>query len=106
MLHAAYWKYSVAAALGESSLDSFPRSPSNWPRHSAPADDRAWRADIALLKEMHGRVRAAVESTDPDRLFELIPGRKVRAIDLIAGIAAHDAYHTGQIQLLKRLART
>ncbi len=23
--------------------------------------------------------------------------------DLIAGVLAHDAYHTGQIQLLKRL---
>jgi uncharacterized damage-inducible protein DinB len=25
--------------------------------------------------------------------------------ELIIGVAAHDAYHTGQIQLLKRLGR-
>ncbi|MBP1643063.1 MAG: hypothetical protein H6Q03_1732, partial [Acidobacteria bacterium] len=28
------------------------------------------------------------------------------ALDTLLGIAAHDLYHAGQIQLLKRLARS
>ena len=43
-----------------------------------------------------------------DQAFDLAiatiaPGSKVRNVDLLTGIAAHDLYHAGQIQLLKRL---
>jgi hypothetical protein len=33
-----------------------------------------------------------------------LAGSKVSNFDMIAGVAAHDGYHAGQIQLLKRLA--
>ena len=32
-------------------------------------------------------------------------GSKVSNFALLSGVAAHDLYHAGQIQLLKRLAR-
>jgi uncharacterized damage-inducible protein DinB len=31
-------------------------------------------------------------------------GSKVSNLDMLLGIASHDVYHAGQIQLLKRLA--
>ena len=33
----------------------------------------------------------------------MISGAKTSNLELIAGIAAHDLYHAGQIQLIKRL---
>jgi len=41
----------------------------------------------------------------PGRRLDAIPagGKRWTFGELILGIAAHDAYHTGQIQLLKRL---
>jgi hypothetical protein len=33
-------------------------------------------------------------------------GSKVSNLALVTGIAAHDLYHAGQIQLLKKLMRT
>ena len=43
-----------------------------------------------------------------ERVFEGLGrkprGSQVRNLDLLTGIAAHDLYHAGQIQLLKRLA--
>jgi hypothetical protein len=32
-----------------------------------------------------------------------VPGSTVTNFELVAGVAAHDLYHAGQIQLLKRL---
>lgn len=112
VLHAAYWKYAVAAVierhvLGVAEPEGFPRSPSNWPRVPSPADGKAWKRDRALLEQMHERVLAAAARLNPDRLTEHpSPKHKWPLTMYLAGIAAHDAYHCGQIQLLKRLARS
>ena len=47
---------------------------------------------------------AAVRALAEERLGAVPPeGRRWTYGELVLGIAAHDAYHTGQIQLLKRL---
>ena len=46
---------------------------------------------------------AAVEATPARALDERLPGGKVTRLALITGAAAHDVYHAGQIQLLKKL---
>jgi hypothetical protein len=38
-------------------------------------------------------------------LLEVTRGATVANRDVVLGIVAHDLYHAGQIQLLKRLAR-
>jgi hypothetical protein len=67
-------------------------------------DDRAWAADIALLREEHERLVQVIRSFPSARLGRRPPeGRRWTYGELITGIALLDAYHTGQIQLLKRL---
>jgi len=104
VLHAAYWKYIVANTLSGSEAAGLGRSPANWPAVPEVPDVKAWKKDLALLRAMHERVIKAVEGLDTNRLDERPAGKKVRLVQFAAGIAAHDAYHTGQIQLLKRLA--
>jgi hypothetical protein len=103
VLHASYWKYAVARRLSGQKRGSFPRSPSNWPRVPARADAAAWRADLALLEAQHERLREVVGRLPPARLDAPSPRGKWKNADQIHGIAAHDLYHTGQIQLIKRL---
>jgi hypothetical protein len=55
---------------------------------------------------MHRTLRAAVAELPARRLAEVTEGAKVPNRDVLLGIAAHDLYHAGQIQLLKRLARS
>jgi hypothetical protein len=102
-LHTAYWKYTVRRRITGDARGAFPRRPSNWPRLPATPDARAWRADVALLEAEHRALRAVVAALPPSRLAE----RSARATwtlqEMIHGVAAHDLYHTGQIQLLKRL---
>lgn len=103
LLHAAYWKYVVRRRLAGADRGSFPRPGSNFPALPDPADARALRADLRLLDEQHELLRQTVVAIAPDRLHR----RKGpwRTLDLVLGAAAHDLYHAGQINLLKRLQR-
>jgi uncharacterized damage-inducible protein DinB len=109
-LHIAYWDYAVRRRLegarGEGRDERFPRSPSNWPAVPAMADAAGWAADVRLLREEHARLVEAVRRVPPAWLARTPPGvRRWTYGELIVGIAQHDAYHTGQIQLVKRLWR-
>ncbi len=106
-LHMAYWKYAVRRNLKGAPKGGFPRAPSNWPHVPEPAGEAAWKRDRALLRDEHEQLVAAVTAFAPRRLDERVPGpRAYRFADLIYGIAMHDTYHVGQIQLMKRLYRS
>jgi len=103
-LHIAYWKYAVRRKLEDGEGARFRRSPANWPALPDPADALAWSRDVALLRDEHERLATAVLGIPPRRLGRKPPGgRQWTYGELIVGIAQHDAYHTGQIQLVKRL---
>lgn len=110
VLHIACWKYAVRRRLVGGPSGSFPRSPSNWPAVPDPADAKAWKADRALLRDEHALVVEAIREFDPALCDDLAPkmtgsGAESSTTfgDLIMGVVMHDTYHTGQIQVLKRL---
>jgi len=101
LLHAAYWKYVVRRRLGGDARGSFPREGANFPAPPARADARALRADLTLLDEQHELLRAAVAALDPASLGARRGAWTVG--NTVLGAAAHDLYHAGQINLVKRL---
>ena len=106
VLHAAYWKYAAARRFTGSARGAFPLKGSNWfqrPVDAAHATDNDWRADVALLDQMHVTLRGVVAALPAKELARTPAGTKVGNFALVSGIAAHDLYHAGQIQLLKRL---
>lgn len=102
-VHAAYWKYAVRRRLAGSAVGSFTRKPSNWPSVPAHADEKAWKLDIRLLESEHRLLREAIGTLPPVRLAERSPQGVWTNAEEIHGVAAHDLYHTGQIQLIKKL---
>jgi uncharacterized damage-inducible protein DinB len=102
VVHAAYWKYAVRRRLARERRGSFPLLGSDWFSRDV-ADETQWRGDVRLLDDMHRQLRAAIGSFDLKRATLLDRGET--PLSLIAGIIAHDLYHAGQIQLLKRLSR-
>lgn len=104
VVHAAYWKYAASRRFVDQPQGSFHYPGSNWFRRPGQGSDREWRADVALLDEMHEALRTAVVRLTPKQLYRTPRGKKVSNFALLSGIAAHDLYHAGQIQLLKRLA--
>ncbi len=102
-VHAAYWKYAVRRRLVGDAMGSFARKPSNWPLVPKNADAKAWKLDIRLLESEHRLLRETVRTLPPARLEERSPQGVWTNAEEIHGVAAHDLYHTGQIQLIKKL---
>lgn len=97
VLHAAYWKYAVRRRITGEKRGSFPLSGSNWFPTPSPGDEE-WAETLTLLQVQHRALRDVIRDTPLNRLRE-----RSRDFHSIYGIAAHDLYHTGQIQLIKRL---
>jgi hypothetical protein len=107
VVHAAYWKYAVTRRFTGDARGSFRVKGSNWfgrPIDSAHATEKDWKTDLDLLDETHATLRSAVAKLSDKDLTRTPPGKKVSNFALLSGIAAHDVYHAGQIQLLKRLS--
>lgn len=107
VVHAAYWKYIVRRRLLSEPKGGFPLKGSNFFERPAPGalTEKAWKADVALLIEMHQSLREAIARVGRKELGVTPRGTEFSRLNLITGIASHDLYHAGQIQLLKRLMR-
>ncbi len=115
-LHAAYWKYAVRRRLLGENAHSDAYDGRNWfvrphssrqkstasPKNAAPLE-LAWREDLALLSREHRELCATVAALRDSELDRASRGSRQTPRFMIEGIAMHDVYHAGQIQLLRRL---
>ena len=102
VVHCAYWKYAVRRRFTGEPRASFPLRGSNWfPR--LRGDEQAWRDDIDLLDNAHRRLRHVIAKMGPRQAEQTPRGSSVSNRAILSGIIAHDLYHAGQIQLLKKL---
>lgn len=105
VVHAAYWKYAVRRRLLGEKRGSFPLDGSNWwvrPVKGVSAATQ-WRRDLRLLGDMHKALRQTVLELPEPLLARRAPRSPFDNLSLVTGVAAHDLYHAGQIQILKRL---
>ncbi|HJS51555.1 MAG TPA: DinB family protein [Pyrinomonadaceae bacterium] len=100
IVHAAYWKYSVYRRFANEPTIRFPVKGSNWFERPAGTD---LRSDIDLLKDYHKKLIESVNTFPSNKLAKVPKGSNTTFLDLAIGAAAHDLYHAGQIQLIKRL---
>jgi uncharacterized damage-inducible protein DinB len=118
VVHCAYWKYAARRRLTGEKRGAFAAKGSNFfvrPEGGAAAatrgarlsaaTERAWREDLAILDATHRRLRDAVAGLRDSDLAQRPAGSRRRTDTLVYGVASHDVYHTGQIQVLKRLWR-
>jgi uncharacterized damage-inducible protein DinB len=108
-LHMRAWTSEVARRVREGD----PRVPDDgdWPPPPPPSE-QAWRETVASLDRAHRDLVATVRACPAGRLDERAGtasdasvGSGVTYRVMLHGLAQHDAYHTGQIALLKRLFR-
>lgn len=102
-LHIGYWRYAVRRYLQPESEKGYGRSPANWPVVKDETQ-KNWEEDRQLIQQEHKKLVEAIRAFPAGRLDETVPQKKTWTFDqLLNGIAAHDTYHIGQIQLMKRL---
>jgi len=105
VLHTAYWKCMVRRRLLRDPAVAFPRDGANWLALPDRANDAAWKRDRELLDEQHRLLHKTIARLKPADLGRRGWRSKWRVNAEIYGIASHDLYHAGQIQLIKRLYR-
>jgi hypothetical protein len=103
VVHCAYWKYAVRRKLRGDARGSFAVKGSNWFPQPDDSSERDWKLNVDILCEEHTALRTAVAGLNPAHLFRQAPNSQYTYAFLIQGAAAHDLYHAGQIQVLKRL---
>ncbi|MFO0977411.1 MAG: DinB family protein [Planctomycetaceae bacterium] len=105
VLHCAYWKYTVRRRLTGEKRGSFALKGSNWFERPTATDrsESSWKDAVDLLTENHRQLLASIQELSSDQLNKPAAGGDTSILTLVTGIAAHDIYHAGQIQLLKKL---
>lgn len=104
VLHLTSWAEIVRDRLQRAEpVEATPEQ--DWP----PVGDNspeAWRTAVERLKAAHRELAADVTQLDDSRLIGRVAGREYNNLVMLHGVAEHDAYHGGQIAILKRaLAR-
>ena len=103
VVHCAYWKYIVRRRILREKKGSFPLKGSNWFHRPEMKPEASWKKDIQLLEGMHKLLVKAIEGLKPGDMKKRWVSWS--ADSTVAGIAMHDVYHAGQIQLLKRMMK-
>lgn len=102
VVHCAYWKYTVRRRLLDQPRGGFPLKGSDWFTLADPLEDKEWKHYVRILTDEHKQLHEAVAACDAKRLRVVPTGSKLAFEALIRGIAMHDVYHAGQIQLIKQ----
>lgn len=99
VLHMTAWRTFTLRWLDQPSEEVTPEM--DWPRIASTSDD-GWQTS---LQELHDSARLLCERvallSDGD-LERIVEGRDYTVEVLLLGLPQHDAYHTGQIMLLKK----
>jgi DinB superfamily len=109
VLHAAFWKNQVRHRFLRSSHRDFPFRGRNWfavDDGGGEWSEKSWRPLRNLLHEQHRLLRQAVAGLSARQLTAPAGPKGQSVTDNVVGIALHDVYHAGQIQLLKRLMQS
>jgi uncharacterized damage-inducible protein DinB len=102
VLHIAAWDGAVQRRLGGEALELSDEQ--NFP----PVKDiseTAWRKAVDRVRQVHDELVHAVSEFSDARLGERVPskqGAHYTYYYLLHGVAQHEAYHAGQIALLKK----
>lgn len=99
VLHITAWRTFAREWLDNASKEVTPEL--DWPRR-ASTNDEAWQSSLQDLDDSARLLCERVALLSESDLERIVDGRDYSVEVLLLGIPQHDAYHTGQIMLLKK----
>ena len=99
-LHIQTWIDIATGALAGSPIPPWP-FPGDWP---APAG--SWSDAVAGIQASADALVKAVAAMEESKLDETVPGRDHSFHFLLNGVLQHNAYHSGQIAIVKKIYRS
>ena len=98
--HLLYYKeYHLQRMRGEN--PDFKASSNDETFSNVEDGDEAWQKTVDRLKQVHGEIRSFLSGLSDSELNAPFPTRPLAS--LIHSLMMHDAYHTGQIIMLRKL---
>lgn len=103
-VHLAYARQMMLKRMGFV-VPAFPHRLTKpwWPEVPSVPTEEAWAADLELLESLHRRLVAAVAGASRRLLGTVRRGRRLTIGMEVLGVATHDAYHAGQMNLIRRM---
>jgi len=103
VLHMTSWSNIALRRITGGQVE--PYEGEDWSIASGFSEDH-WAAIRAALTESHERLCEVVAGLGDQQLMENAPKSDNSVAVMLHGVAQHDAYHGGQISLLKKLVTT
>ena len=101
VLHIAVWHRVVQRRINGEAVH--PQDAESFPVTGRSAAE--WKAAVEHLRNSSAETVAAIRSFPAARLDDKVPGKDYVYRHLLSGVSTHDAYHAGQIGLLKKALR-
>jgi hypothetical protein len=100
VLHLAHGRHLLVGRVTDTRGSSFPRRVRApwWPIIDYEMTETAWRDDLQLLDDSQARLLDAVSRATTKQLARRPKSSKHTIAEQLLGMAAHDAYHAGQIR--------
>jgi uncharacterized damage-inducible protein DinB len=102
VLHATTWRKVAIRFLKGETVPPV-TDDENWPAPPQPSAE-AWQLALDELSRTQEQLEAAIAALSDERLAEKPPGKPFSFYGLLHGVIQHDAYHAGQIAMLKNAA--
>lgn len=104
-LHVAFWENCLCNRLTDKKKSLGLKIRKNgWVVWADSVQPDVWKAEVALVKDVHSKAVAALESFDPSLLDQCVGSKTVHtAATHIHGLAMHSLYHAGRMKMLKEL---
>ena len=104
-VHASYWVYRVIQRIKKNPDIKFPLKGSNWFESPDTLSETVWKKQKKLLSNLHKELYNLILDLNDNKSNTVIEGDNQKISRLLIGIAMHDVYHAGQIQLIKKLIK-
>ena len=101
-VHSSYWIYRVIRRIKKSTEIKFPLKGTNWFESPNTLSETEWIKQKKILNSFHEELYDLILDLN-NELREKPESEKQKISRLLIGIAMHDVYHAGQIQLIKKL---
>ena len=100
--HMTHWKFFVIQKLQGNEGFDVDQDESLNVENLAADPTAGWQQLLSEQEEVHEDLLQALDELEPEDLDKPVGGRDYNIRYLVNGVALHDMYHTGQIELLKK----
>ncbi|MEO8575507.1 MAG: DinB family protein [Gemmatimonadales bacterium] len=103
VLHITSWSNIALRRITGGQVE--PHEDEDWPVPGEMTSEQ-WDADREAMKESHERLTEVVTGLTDDQILAKAPKSSNSVAVMLHGVAQHDAYHGGQIALLRKVVTT